>query len=58
MHGIQHATGNFVIIMDADMSHHVKYIHQNRIFLLITLEISQSILKSLSGDKKKEIMMW
>lgn len=24
MHGIKHATGNFIIIMDADMSHHVK----------------------------------
>jgi dolichol-phosphate mannosyltransferase len=23
MHGIKHATGNFIIIMDADMSHHV-----------------------------------
>jgi len=24
LHGIKHATGNFVIIMDADMSHHVR----------------------------------
>ena len=23
IHGIQHATGNYVIIMDADLSHHV-----------------------------------
>ena len=23
IHGIQHATGNFIIIMDADLSHHV-----------------------------------
>lgn len=23
IHGIKHATGNFVIIMDADLSHHV-----------------------------------
>ncbi|KAA0188489.1 hypothetical protein HAZT_HAZT006402, partial [Hyalella azteca] len=22
IHGIKHATGNFVIIMDADLSHH------------------------------------
>eukprot|EP00741_Cyanophora_paradoxa_P023152 tig00021571_g22362.t1 len=28
MYGIQHATGNFVILMDADMSHHPKYIPQ------------------------------
>ncbi|CAL1293589.1 unnamed protein product [Larinioides sclopetarius] len=26
IHGIKHATGNFVIIMDADLSHHPKYI--------------------------------
>ncbi|XP_060073822.1 dolichol-phosphate mannosyltransferase subunit 1-like [Ylistrum balloti] len=26
IHGIKHATGNFVIIMDADMSHHPKFI--------------------------------
>lgn len=23
LHGIKHATGNFIIIMDADLSHHV-----------------------------------
>ena len=23
MHGIKHATGNFIILMDADLSHHV-----------------------------------
>ncbi|XP_045762214.1 dolichol-phosphate mannosyltransferase subunit 1 [Maniola jurtina] len=26
MHGIKHATGNFIIIMDADLSHHPKFI--------------------------------
>jgi len=25
VHGIKHATGNFVFIMDADLSHHPKY---------------------------------
>jgi hypothetical protein len=24
IHGVQHCTGNFVIIMDADFSHHVR----------------------------------
>lgn len=26
IHGMKHATGNFVIIMDADLSHHVRNI--------------------------------
>lgn len=25
VHGIKHATGDFIIIMDADMSHHVRF---------------------------------
>lgn len=32
VHGIQHASGNFIVIMDADLSHHVNgvvvYVHQ------------------------------
>ncbi|XP_066152092.1 dolichol-phosphate mannosyltransferase subunit 1 [Euwallacea fornicatus] len=28
IHGIKHATGNFIIIMDADLSHHPKFIKQ------------------------------
>ena len=28
MHGLQFATGNYVIIMDADFSHHPKFIEQ------------------------------
>jgi len=28
VHGIKHATGNFVVIMDADLSHHPKFIPQ------------------------------
>jgi len=26
MHGIKHASGNFIVLMDADLSHHPKYI--------------------------------
>ncbi|KAF4380242.1 hypothetical protein F8388_024535 [Cannabis sativa] len=26
IHGLKHATGNFVVIMDADLSHHPKYL--------------------------------
>nr|CAG4643423.1 EOG090X0B9X [Ilyocryptus agilis] len=28
IHGIKHATGNFIVIMDADLSHHPKFIPQ------------------------------
>ncbi|KAI4468780.1 dolichol-phosphate mannosyltransferase subunit 1 [Holotrichia oblita] len=28
MHGIKHATGNFILLMDADLSHHPKFISQ------------------------------
>lgn len=30
IHGIKHATGNFIIIMDADLSHHVRKVHSIR----------------------------
>ncbi|KAL2234735.1 UNVERIFIED_CONTAM: Dolichol-phosphate mannosyltransferase subunit 1 [Sesamum indicum] len=30
MHGLKHATGNFVVIMDADLSHHVKTVFEFR----------------------------
>lgn len=26
IHGIKHASGNFIIIMDADLSHHVNFV--------------------------------
>ncbi|OXA64154.1 dolichol-phosphate mannosyltransferase subunit 1 [Folsomia candida] len=38
VHGMQHATGNFVIIMDADLSHHPKFISQ-----FIALQKSQDL---------------
>lgn len=28
VHGVKHATGNFIVIMDADLSHHPKFIPQ------------------------------
>jgi len=37
IHGMKHATGNFIIIMDADLSHHPKF-------------IPQFIKKQLEGD--------
>ena len=28
IHGVKHATGNFIILMDADLSHHVRSTNQ------------------------------
>lgn len=38
MHGIKHATGNFIVIMDADLSHHVFILILKRFTLRITFE--------------------
>ena len=35
IHGIKHATGNFIIIMDADLSHHVSMVADSFITLLM-----------------------
>lgn len=35
MHGIKHATGDFIIIIDADLSHHVSKCFYALIFLLM-----------------------
>ncbi|XP_055599543.1 dolichol-phosphate mannosyltransferase subunit 1-like [Uranotaenia lowii] len=45
VHGIQHATGNFIIIMDADLSHHPKFIPQ-----FVELQ-QQSNLDVVSGTR-------
>lgn len=34
IHGIKHATGNFIIIMDADLSHHVSSALLKKIYSL------------------------
>lgn len=39
MHGIKHATGNFIVIMDADLSHHVFILVFKRFTLRITLNL-------------------
>ena len=30
VHGLQYVTGDFVILMDADLSHHVRRLHLSR----------------------------
>jgi len=49
MHGLQFATGNFVIIMDADFSHHPKFIPQ---FIRLQKEKNYDIVTGTrySGD--------
>ncbi|CAH1446259.1 unnamed protein product [Lactuca virosa] len=41
IHGLKHASGNFVIIMDADLSHHPKYLPQ---FIKKQMETGASIV--------------
>ncbi|KAJ2940795.1 hypothetical protein O0L34_g10044 [Tuta absoluta] len=45
VHGIKHATGNFIVIMDADLSHHPKFIPE-----FIALQRSQE-LDVVSGTR-------
>ncbi|GMP44485.1 hypothetical protein CsSME_00013400 [Camellia sinensis var. sinensis] len=40
VHGLKHASGNFVVIMDADLSHHPKYLPS---FIKKQMETSASI---------------
>jgi dolichol-phosphate mannosyltransferase len=41
MYGIQHATGNFIILMDADLSHHPKFIPK---FIEVQKEMNYDIV--------------
>jgi len=45
MHGVKHATGNFIILMDADLSHHPKFIPE-----MIALQRAQN-LDIVSGTR-------
>lgn len=41
IHGIKHATGNFVLIMDADLSHHVRSSRFQRILPNLSRVLAQ-----------------
>lgn len=45
IHGIKHANGNFIIIMDADLSHHVSNIHVHSITNWIRIKMLFSIFQ-------------
>jgi hypothetical protein len=59
IHGLKFAKGDFIIIMDADMSHHVRRRHNNIPNIILTIPLifnSQSLLLISLPNKLKEIM--
>ena len=53
IHGLSHATGNYVIIMDADLSHHVSRLSPPslmlffiKVFILFTAKIHSEIYRA------------
>ncbi|XP_038659070.1 dolichol-phosphate mannosyltransferase subunit 1 isoform X2 [Scyliorhinus canicula] len=61
IHGIQHATGNFVFIMDADLSHHPKFIPEfiNRGANFVTQVLLRPGASDLTGSfrlYRKEVL--
>lgn len=59
IHGCSHATGNFVIIMDADLSHHVR-IHKAASFSSFSsfffISFSQNSFHNLSSCKRNKTL--
>eukprot|EP00244_Chara_vulgaris_P012235 TRINITY_DN6349_c0_g1_i1.p1 TRINITY_DN6349_c0_g1~~TRINITY_DN6349_c0_g1_i1.p1 ORF type:complete len:242 (+),score=36.02 TRINITY_DN6349_c0_g1_i1:306-1031(+) len=55
VHGMKHATGNIVIIMDADLSHHPKYIPQ---FIRKQLETGCDIVTGTRYSKQGGVHGW
>ncbi|XP_057807722.1 dolichol-phosphate mannosyltransferase subunit 1-like [Salvia miltiorrhiza] len=55
VHGLKHATGNFVVIMDADLSHHPKYLPS---FIKKQMETSASIVSGTRYVKGGGVHGW
>ncbi|KAL8464926.1 hypothetical protein ACS0TY_034420 [Phlomoides rotata] len=55
MHGLKHATGNFVVIMDADLSHHPKYLPS---FIKKQIETGASIVTGTRYVKGGGVHGW
>ena len=57
MHGIKHATGNYVVIMDADLSHHVSHryiyillqLYELLVYVIVLQTFSLNLYQNLSG---------
>ena len=52
--GLSKCTGDFIILMDADLSHHVSLSQSPLIFMDFSLNLSQS----LSNGSKKLTVIW
>lgn len=59
IHGIKSATGNFIVIMDADLSHHVNFskIICTKIIYVFTVNFSPNSFRNSSRNSKKTILM-
>lgn len=58
IHGIKHATGNYIILMDADLSHHViSYIYITVTLIKSLLIFSQNLYQNLSIYNRNMITM-
>ncbi|XP_048638486.1 dolichol-phosphate mannosyltransferase subunit 1-like isoform X3 [Brassica napus] len=55
IHGLKHATGDFVVIMDADLSHHPKYLPS---FIKKRLEKNASIVTCTRYVKGGGVHRW
>ncbi|CAL5384498.1 unnamed protein product [Camellia sinensis] len=55
VHGLKHASGNFVVIMDADLSHHPKYLPS---FIKKQMETSASIVTGTRYVKGGGVHGW
>ncbi|KAK2520607.1 hypothetical protein Q9233_011243 [Columba guinea] len=59
IHGMKHATGNFIVIMDADLSHHVNFVLSDCSYFEILYYLHANIrsvflMKSTTYRKQKE----
>lgn len=52
MHGIKYATGNFIVIMDADLSHHVCITLMNKLKDTVSVLLKKRCLSSPSLFQK------
>lgn len=59
IHGVKHATGNFIILMDADLSHHVRRTNQiaDTLHHYLSTFCSLNSFQSLSSELQMIILL-